>query len=327
MAAPVLFGISPQAATPGTWLRLHGQGLLGPLTVVIGGAEYLATGTVYDVLEWQLPSTVPFGTRPLAVKNADGQSTELPLYVLRGDQGKAAAGDVVFFKEDYSLAAFAEFGLRLLPRGIFWNTWENSNLHKIFQAFAAELLRVFERARQLLQESWPLTAVELLDDWEKELGLPRDCWPSGTTNEQRQSAIYQLLTLQGGASVSFFIELARQLGFQISIKEFTGVSFRAGISRAGDAIDNAGNYYWQVSVVNWSVERFRAGISTAGTPLVKWSSTGLECLFEKLKPAHTVLQFVYISPDIYGIIDERTPGTNKIMEMGAPIDQIIAEQV
>jgi len=62
--------------------------------------------------------------------------------------------------------------LDLLPQGLLWNKRRDTNLRAVMEAFVREFARVDCRGRDLARESLPSSAVELLADWERVLGIP-----------------------------------------------------------------------------------------------------------------------------------------------------------
>lgn len=183
---------------------------------------------------------------------------------------------------------------RYLPRGYAWDAKVDpaTNLYKLLQAVADEAARVDCRGCDLLDEVDPRTTFELLEDWERVLGLPDHCTEQGTTLQERRNAVLWKLNLLGGQSKQFFIDLMAYFGFQITITEFR--PFRAGLSTAGQPLYNEEWIYcWEVNAPLDTFIYFRSGISTAGEPLRTWGNDILECILNQLKPAHTCLHFTY----------------------------------
>lgn len=182
--------------------------------------------------------------------------------------------------------------LSLLPSGLAWPKESGSELYKQMDAFAQELARVDARAMRLLEEADPRTTFELITDWERIVGLPDECTPSTQTLQQRREAIVSKLAFVGGISRQFYIDLAAKLGFTITITEFR--PFRAGISKAGDALTNGPWVFaWQVNAHTETVRYFVAGAGSAGEPLATWGNDALECVISKYAPAGTIVLFSY----------------------------------
>jgi uncharacterized protein YmfQ (DUF2313 family) len=193
----------------------------------------------------------------------------------------------VYQPEDY-LAQFQ----RLLPRGRIWHRgWglvQDADLLTLMPLWA----RLQIRLNDLIGEIFPCTTTELLPEWEAALGLPDPCTGQLPTLPQRIAAVCGKFSARGGASREYFIRLAASLGFQIEIEEY--VPFTASRSRAGDPVyDEKWAYAWKVIATPTQVLYFRAGQNTAGDPLATWGNKLLECMFEALKPAHTVIVFAY----------------------------------
>lgn len=132
-----------------------------------------------------------------------------------------------------------------------------------------------------------------LTDWERVLALPDPCLVGVPQSvRQRVQAIVSKLQGRGGQSRSFFIALAKSLGYDITIDTFRPA--RAGIARAGDAI-NGGDwaFTWRVNAPAVTVSRAVAGITGAGDPLASWGNKPLECRLSQMKPAESILLFGY----------------------------------
>jgi hypothetical protein len=104
--------------------------------------------------------------------------------------------------------AFARMFKALLPPGKLWRHDSDSVLSKVLLASADELERVDQRARDLIEESDPRTATELLPDYERELGLVAE----GTVEQRRARVVALLLRRQRFRPVDFQQVLAPLLG-------------------------------------------------------------------------------------------------------------------
>ncbi|MFT4465748.1 MAG: putative phage tail protein [Sodalis sp. (in: enterobacteria)] len=87
------------------------------------------------------------------------------------------------------------------------------------------------RAGEMADGITPFLAVHLLTDWARMLGLFLD---SGTTLQQRRQQVLAHINAPGGLSRTYFIALARSLGYRVTIDEME--PYRAGIGRAGERI-------------------------------------------------------------------------------------------
>lgn len=104
--------------------------------------------------------------------------------------------------------AYARMLTALLPPGRLWRLVGESTLGKVLQACADELARIDDRANDLLRESDPVTAVELLPEYEAELGLVA----ASTTAERQANVVARHVTRQRVRPSDFQIALAPLLG-------------------------------------------------------------------------------------------------------------------
>jgi uncharacterized protein YmfQ (DUF2313 family) len=155
-------------------------------------------------------------------------------------------------------------------------------------AEGAALDAVVRSGEKLLAESDPRTALEMLPDWERMVGL-LDLPP---TVQERQGAVVARLSGNGGQNATYYIALARSLGYDVTVSEYR--PFRAGASFAGDELTNeAWVHWWMVHAPVTTVFEFMAGASCAGERVRSWGAEPLERLINKFKPAHTGVAFVY----------------------------------
>src|SRR5215831_18041119 len=128
---------------------------------------------------------------------------------------------------------YAQAFLALLPTGPAWPRHAWSTLAQTVFGLADYWGFVDGRAADLLEiESDPRSTVELLPDWERNWGLPDPCYSAPQTISERQFALVQRMTLLGSQSRQFYIDFAKQLGYDITISEFR--PFMVGIDCCGD---------------------------------------------------------------------------------------------
>jgi uncharacterized protein YmfQ (DUF2313 family) len=170
----------------------------------------------------------------------------------------------------------------LLPPGAIWDRALERDLAKFLEAIGEEWARVHNRGRTLVDEMDPRTAVELLPDWERLLGLPDPCVPPAsqpTTISDRQEAAYAALISAGGQTADYFVEVAAALGITITIDETPYPPFLVQVDTVESPVNPA------EAIFIWRVD------APASTPTAKRDQ--LECLFDRRKPAHTQVEFVY----------------------------------
>ncbi|MFN1149931.1 YmfQ family protein [Serratia liquefaciens] len=132
-------------------------------------------------------------------------------------------------------------------------------------AFIADLLTAID----------PREATNLLSDWERVYALA----PAGDDNlQQRRQRVMGKLAETGGLSREYFINLARALGYTITITEH-----------------ETPRWEWDVNVQGEAEQEydFRVDESVIDDYLMDFGDPGLETMFERLKPAHTRCVYKY----------------------------------
>lgn len=178
---------------------------------------------------------------------------------------------------------------QLLPPGSYA---PNAKLLSVeLKAEGAQLDAVQLSAQGLLNGVTPFLAGPILVDWERLLGLE----PAGGY-QQRLQAVLAKLAETGGLSIPYFIELARAMGYAISINELQ--PFWVDYSHCDQDViyEEDVIWVWQVLVdgsqgaVSYS---FYADASCVGDRLLSFGDPVIEAVFEDLKPAHTFVYFAY----------------------------------
>jgi uncharacterized protein YmfQ (DUF2313 family) len=134
--------------------------------------------------------------------------------------------------------------------------------------------------------------TELLPDWERVYGLPDACLTDlDASISSRVAAVIDKIRRGGGLSRQFFIDLSAALGYAISIDEFTPHSVSSPVTDPLYDVDS--QYYWRATLPTGTPPRPISVLDSVTTPLVVYQTGLLECLLQKLKPAHTELLFAY----------------------------------
>jgi uncharacterized protein YmfQ (DUF2313 family) len=108
--------------------------------------------------------------------------------------------------------------------------------------------------------------------------------------EQRRNALVAKLTQLGGQSRQYFIDLAAALGYEITITEFQPFTVNSGVN--DPLCDTEWRFVWQVNASQDTIRRFSVQ-SGVNDPLASWGNDQLECVINRLKPAHTIVLFAY----------------------------------
>lgn len=180
----------------------------------------------------------------------------------------------------------------LMPRGRVWPTDPDAEQTQVVAGLTQIYARNTARANQLLVDAFPATTYELLPEWEATLGLPDPCAGVAPTIQQRRNQVVARLSNSGGQSVAYFVNFAAQLGYIVTITQYTQA--RAGMLRAGSpCCGYAWNFAWKITAPLASIKIAVAGGMAAGDPLVGWGNSVLECEFRSVMPAHTIPIFAY----------------------------------
>lgn len=184
---------------------------------------------------------------------------------------------------DYAKALMA-----LLPRGVAWNRDSNSTLSKLVNGLAEIYGYVDDRAADLLEvETDPRLTTEMLEDWERNWGLPDICFTADQTEAERRSTLVAKMTLEGAQSRAFYEQIAISLGeMNIDIREYA--PYMCGVSRVGDTrgIDDSVDFRWRLGRKE---TRFYWRVSIDNV------LSGAECILNRLRPSHTQLVVRYDS--------------------------------
>lgn len=180
---------------------------------------------------------------------------------------------------------------QLLPPGQAWPRDKSATLTKLLGGIAEGVARFHRRVDDLANELDPRTTVELLPDWERVCGLPDECSvQSSQTLAERQSAVHAKWTSRGGQSRQFFIDLAKTLGFDVTVNEFRVFTCESAIDEP--ICDEPWSFAWQVNAPETTIREFTCD-SHCEEPLRIWGNWPLECVLSRYKPAHTHVIFSY----------------------------------
>lgn len=181
----------------------------------------------------------------------------------------------------------------LLPPGPAWPRDDDATLTRLLHGLASELARVDGRAWQLVEEADPRSTAELFLDWERVAGLPDVCaeaFGGEQTLAQRRTALIARLVTVGGQSPAYFIGLAAALGYAITITEFRQHTVNDDVNYPLFGV--AWVFAWQVNAALNTVTELTVDM-TVNDPLATWGNALLECVINRLKPAHTLALFSY----------------------------------
>lgn len=183
----------------------------------------------------------------------------------------------------------------LLPQGALWDAMRSDDaMQSLLLAIADEFARADGRAGDLLLEMDPRTTLDLLAEWEAFAGLPDICVGDiEYTLQERRGALHAKLIATRNLSIPYLIAAAASIGHTITIQEVR--PSLSGVMMAGDevVVAHADRHWFQVTTLVANTYSFIAGASVAGDELGFWRPVRLECLLNRLKPAHTAILWNY----------------------------------
>ena len=177
----------------------------------------------------------------------------------------------------------------LMPPGPAW-----SNSDGVVDGLAPSLVRVHQRADELVAEVDPGQAKELIERYEALYGLPDSCSPVGTqTLRQRQQRLEAKANVAGGINERFFLEQLEALGYTgVKIEQFQHLE-KSPDPEWGEHW----RYYWRVVLPVDAGAQWQTCTDACNTPIRTWGDTVAECVINKLCPSHTVVLFSYPDED------------------------------
>lgn len=194
----------------------------------------------------------------------------------------------VFTDEDF-LGGLQE----LLPTGPVWPRDSDATQTQALLPLVQGYTRNSQHAADLLADAFPIAPVELLPEWEETLGLPDPCAGDEPTLQARQQQVAARFIASGGQSVAYYIAVAKALGYDITITQYTPARFGQPLGNPLAGPDWA--FAWLVTAPGFTIKYFTLGRDTLGEPFSSWTNTILQCELQRIAPAHTILIFDYTS--------------------------------
>ena len=186
----------------------------------------------------------------------------------------------------------------LLPPGQALPRDPDAVFTRLLAAIAARLASAEARFAHLLAQMDPRQATDLLTDWERLLGLPDDCSPIQRDVAQRQQVAFARLTELGGQSPAYFIALAASIGEPgVTITEFRPLTCNSTCN--GTLHTDADAHNWRVNLPSAAQDvRTMTCTSPCDDALQSYTASGIECVFNARKPAHTGVAYAYPDPPL-----------------------------
>jgi uncharacterized protein YmfQ (DUF2313 family) len=187
-------------------------------------------------------------------------------------------------------------GLALLPSGPVWPRDRQGTLARTVRGLVGGHWRAWQRVGDMLDEADPRTCYETVDMWETDCGLPDPCIPDPPTAiELRRLAILARRHEGGTTTPMDFVELAATLGYEITIGEYRPFRTWSGCDSFLNTDIEGWPHTWMVTILNPGALVVTNMVCTSPCDafLREWATGALECLFERIKPAHTQIIWAY----------------------------------
>lgn len=194
-----------------------------------------------------------------------------------------------------TLQSFLPGGRPFLAAGI-----DIANLRKLLIGLATEMNRVENLMNEITYEHEIDQTTLLIDEWEHALGLPDACFPVATTlEERRQNCIAKLAF--GVQTEADFVQIGKILGLNITITQgscYGMFPFPCTLPAAIEDFPQSVRFRWRI-LITGSIIPCRFPFLTLFP--ICFSDTRVsyvECLFNRLRPANTIFDYVYDSYNI-----------------------------
>ena len=165
-----------------------------------------------------------------------------------------------------------------------------TNFRKYLRGLSYELQRFESLLIEVTSEYDPRTTADFISEWESSVGIPDDCFPgTGSLDERRRDVITKFMGM-GVSTRQDFIDLAAFMGYSIDIEYLPEESFNPPYNVPFTPLIGIPNsrYVWVVIGTNivLNVPPYNVPFSLTSSGVTK-----LQCFFNELKPAHTLIIF------------------------------------
>lgn len=190
-----------------------------------------------------------------------------------------------------SASDYAQQLKALLPHGPAWESDCQPALHVLLEALAVEFARVDMRAGDLLSEAFLDTFHEVLDDWERVLGLPDECvMDSGGAVAERKAQVLAKLVEKGGQTPAFFVALAKRFGYENAhVEEYRAPRFGAARFGRNHFGTWRSQFMWVLHLGRRLDGGLRFGAAVWGERLGGNPTDVIVCVIRRAAPAHTLV--------------------------------------
>ncbi len=187
--------------------------------------------------------------------------------------------------QDEQRAALASW----MPPGLAWVAFRitDTNAWRFLNGLAPEFVRLagfIEASRKTIPKID--NNDDFIDAWESSLAIPDDCFPGTGTLEERWTHVLVKFASMNVQTADDFVALAAVFGFPVTVEGgFESVLYPAGFSSDKEARNTI--------VVTFSTLEVGVFPYTFPFTFEESQSNIIICIFEKLKPAHNDIRFLF----------------------------------
>ena len=113
-----------------------------------------------------------------------------------------------------------------LPNGPLFESKKihDSNFRKLLNGLATELFRAEQFVKTFDDEYCPLTTTLLIDEWERALGIPDDCFTNTSSIITRRIQVLTKLAALGVQTTQDFVALGAAFGKTITVEQLDAMT-------------------------------------------------------------------------------------------------------
>lgn len=170
---------------------------------------------------------------------------------------------------------------------------DESVLRAVLKAIARENQNIDTLLIDIMDQHSPDQTINFIDKWEEAVGIPDECFSGTGQLSERILHVLIKLYFQQVVTKQDWITLAKLLGYDISISSpNTGKGFIYEFPLEFDTHSKEGASTLVIDITSTAdVSEFPADFPIVfGRP----ENEILECLFNKIKPAHVAIQYNYV---------------------------------
>jgi uncharacterized protein YmfQ (DUF2313 family) len=166
-----------------------------------------------------------------------------------------------------------------------------SNWFKLLQGLGFEFLLFDDKIKYVKSQYDIYNTIDLIEEWEKMVGIPNSCVPIARTLEERRNNVLSKFITQECTTKSQFELIAKTLGFDINVMagaDLTRFPLKFPIMFASSEVSPF------LIIVNLSDKYKKTFPFDFPVPFQASAPDILSCFFERLKPAHTKIIYRYV---------------------------------